>query len=75
MNQPAAPRNRDSVIMIEDDEAAARFGVAADVSTAVGCQAIADRFSDVDVLVNNAAVPRAFEDIPTSSGWRSSRPT
>ena len=41
-------------------------GVAADVGTAAGCQAIVTQFPDVDVLVNNAGVfaPRAFEDIP-----------
>ena len=45
-------------------------GVAADVSTAAGCQALIDRVSDVDVLINNAGVfaPRAFEDI-TDAEW------
>jgi NAD(P)-dependent dehydrogenase (short-subunit alcohol dehydrogenase family) len=45
-------------------------GVAADVATAAGCQAIAQRVPDVDVLINNAGVfaPRAFEDI-TDAEW------
>jgi len=45
-------------------------GVAADVSTAAGCEAIVERVPDVDVLINNAGVfaPRAFEDI-TDAEW------
>ncbi len=45
-------------------------GIAADVSTQAGCQAIAARVPDVDVLINNAGVfaPRAFEDI-TDAEW------
>ncbi|MDB4961934.1 MAG: 3-oxoacyl-[acyl-carrier protein] reductase [Myxococcales bacterium] len=40
-------------------------GIAADVSTAAGCDEIVRQAPDVDVLVNNAGVfaPRAFEDI------------
>jgi NAD(P)-dependent dehydrogenase (short-subunit alcohol dehydrogenase family) len=47
-------------------------GVAADIATAAGCQAIVDRVPDVDVLINNAATfaPRAFEDI-TDGEWMS----
>jgi len=45
-------------------------GIAADVATAAGCQAIAEQIPDVDVLINNAGMfaPRAFEDI-TDAEW------
>ena len=45
----------------------ARFrGVAADVSTAAGCQTLAAALPDVDILINNAGIfePKGFFDIP-----------
>jgi NAD(P)-dependent dehydrogenase (short-subunit alcohol dehydrogenase family) len=41
-------------------------GVAADVSTAAGCKALAAVLPDVDILVNNAGIfePKGFLDIP-----------
>jgi NAD(P)-dependent dehydrogenase (short-subunit alcohol dehydrogenase family) len=45
----------------------ARFrGVAADVSTAAGCQTLAAALPDVDILINNAGIfePKGFLDIP-----------
>jgi len=41
-------------------------GIAADVGTAAGTNAIVARFSEVDILVNNAATfgPKPFEEIP-----------
>jgi NAD(P)-dependent dehydrogenase (short-subunit alcohol dehydrogenase family) len=40
-------------------------GVAADVSTAAGCQTLAETLPDVDILINNAGIfePKAFFDI------------
>jgi NAD(P)-dependent dehydrogenase (short-subunit alcohol dehydrogenase family) len=41
-------------------------GVAADVSTAVGCKALLAALPDVDILINNAGIfePKEFFDIP-----------
>ena len=41
-------------------------GVAADVSTATGCQTLAETLADVDILINNAGIyePKGFFDIP-----------
>jgi NAD(P)-dependent dehydrogenase (short-subunit alcohol dehydrogenase family) len=41
-------------------------GVAADVSTAAGCAALAAALPDVDILINNAGIfePKGFFDIP-----------
>jgi NAD(P)-dependent dehydrogenase (short-subunit alcohol dehydrogenase family) len=41
-------------------------GVAADVSTAAGCKALAAALPDVDILINNAGIfePKGFFDIP-----------
>jgi NAD(P)-dependent dehydrogenase (short-subunit alcohol dehydrogenase family) len=41
-------------------------GVAADVSTAAGCKALAAALPDVDILINNAGIfePKGFLDIP-----------
>jgi NAD(P)-dependent dehydrogenase (short-subunit alcohol dehydrogenase family) len=41
-------------------------GVAADVSTAEGCKALAAALPDVDILINNAGIfePKGFFDIP-----------
>src|SRR3978361_1500667 len=43
-----------------------RSGVAADVSTAAGCKALAAALPDVDILINNAGIfePKGFLDIP-----------
>ena len=41
-------------------------GVAADVSTAAGCQMLVETLPDVDILINNAGIyePKGFFDIP-----------
>jgi NAD(P)-dependent dehydrogenase (short-subunit alcohol dehydrogenase family) len=41
-------------------------GVAADVSTAAGCQTLVAALPDVDILINNAGIfePKGFLDIP-----------
>jgi NAD(P)-dependent dehydrogenase (short-subunit alcohol dehydrogenase family) len=41
-------------------------GIAADVSTAVGCETLAETLPDVDILINNAGIfePKGFFDIP-----------
>src|SRR5471030_1492407 len=41
-------------------------GIAADVSTAVGCQTLVAALPDVDILINNAGIfePKGFLDIP-----------
>src|SRR4029077_15120787 len=41
-------------------------GVAADVSTAAGCQALTAALPEVDILINNAGIfePKGFFDIP-----------
>lgn len=42
------------------------IGVAADVSTADGCDALVTAYPDVDILINNAGIfePKGFFDIP-----------
>ena len=56
----------------ESVKAADMTGVAADVSTAEGCAALADAAHDVDILVNNAGIfqPMPFFDIPDSDWQR-----
>jgi NAD(P)-dependent dehydrogenase (short-subunit alcohol dehydrogenase family) len=47
-------------------------GVAADVSTAAGCNAVVAALPDVDILVNNAGIfePKGFFDIPDADWSR-----
>ncbi|MGM4917533.1 SDR family NAD(P)-dependent oxidoreductase [Tardiphaga sp. 813_E8_N1_3] len=47
-------------------------GVAADVSTAEGCKALASALPDVDILINNAGIfePKGFFDIPDEDWTR-----
>jgi NAD(P)-dependent dehydrogenase (short-subunit alcohol dehydrogenase family) len=47
-------------------------GIAADLSTAAGCTALAAQLRDVDVLVNNMGIfePRAFEEISDADWMR-----
>ena len=47
-------------------------GIAADVSTAAGCDALVTALSDVDILVNNAGIfePKGFFDIPDEDWTR-----
>ena len=47
-------------------------GVAADLSTGDGCQALIRRLPDVDVLVNNLGIfePKPFDQIPDSDWIR-----
>jgi NAD(P)-dependent dehydrogenase (short-subunit alcohol dehydrogenase family) len=47
-------------------------GIAADVSTAAGCDALATALPDVDILINNAGIfePKGFFDIPDEDWTR-----
>jgi NAD(P)-dependent dehydrogenase (short-subunit alcohol dehydrogenase family) len=47
-------------------------GLAADVSTAAGCQLLTERLPDVDILINNAGIfePKGFFDIPDDDWTR-----
>jgi NAD(P)-dependent dehydrogenase (short-subunit alcohol dehydrogenase family) len=47
-------------------------GIAADVSTAAGCDALIAALSDVDILINNAGIfePKGFFDIPDEDWTR-----
>jgi NAD(P)-dependent dehydrogenase (short-subunit alcohol dehydrogenase family) len=47
-------------------------GIAADVSTAAGCDALAEALPDVDILINNAGIfePKGFFDIPDEDWTR-----
>jgi NAD(P)-dependent dehydrogenase (short-subunit alcohol dehydrogenase family) len=47
-------------------------GIAADVSTAAGCNALAAALPDVDILINNAGIfePKGFFDIPDEDWTR-----
>jgi NAD(P)-dependent dehydrogenase (short-subunit alcohol dehydrogenase family) len=47
-------------------------GIAADVSTAAGCDALVAALPDVDILVNNAGIfePKGFFDIPDADWTR-----
>jgi NAD(P)-dependent dehydrogenase (short-subunit alcohol dehydrogenase family) len=47
-------------------------GIAADVSTAAGCNAVVAALPDVDILINNAGIfePRGFFDIPDADWTR-----
>ncbi len=47
-------------------------GIAADVSTAAGCNALVTTLPDVDILINNAGIfePREFFDIPDEDWTR-----
>jgi NAD(P)-dependent dehydrogenase (short-subunit alcohol dehydrogenase family) len=47
-------------------------GVAADVSTAAGCQQVTRAYPDADVLVNNMGIfePKPFEEIPDADWMR-----
>lgn len=52
--------------------AAAVLGVAADVSTAAGCNTLIEAAHDVDILVNNAGIfePKPFFEIPDADWTR-----
>jgi NAD(P)-dependent dehydrogenase (short-subunit alcohol dehydrogenase family) len=52
--------------MVKDMQGAKVRGIAADVSTADGCEALVKALPDVDILINNAGIfePKAFFDIP-----------
>src|SRR3954471_22097652 len=47
-------------------------GIAADVSTAAGCDALVTALPDVDILINNAGIfePKEFFDIPDTDWTR-----
>ena len=47
-------------------------GIASDVSTAAGCQALVAALPDVDILINNAGIfePKGFFDIPDADWTR-----
>jgi NAD(P)-dependent dehydrogenase (short-subunit alcohol dehydrogenase family) len=67
VNGRTAERVDEAVRRIRESAAGAEVrGVAADLSTAEGCDALADAAGEVDVLVNNVGVfrPVAFEAIP-----------
>jgi NAD(P)-dependent dehydrogenase (short-subunit alcohol dehydrogenase family) len=66
-----------TVTALKSEVPGANFrGVAADVSTAAGCDGLVVAAPDVDILVNNAGIfePKAFVEIPDAgTGPASSR--
>ena len=63
----AAPRPRSAVAAIAKGAPGSKVrGVAADVSTAAGCNALVAALPEVDILINNAGIfePKGFFDIP-----------
>ncbi len=62
VNGRTEPRVRAAVELLRQEVPAARVnGVAADLSTAAGCDALLARLADVDILVNNMGI---FEPQP-----------
>jgi NAD(P)-dependent dehydrogenase (short-subunit alcohol dehydrogenase family) len=62
-----------AVIAVHDSvNAAAVSGIAADVSTPEGCEAIVNAIPSVDILINNAGIfePKPFFDIPDADWTR-----
>jgi NAD(P)-dependent dehydrogenase (short-subunit alcohol dehydrogenase family) len=73
VNGRTGARVRAAVDLIRRDvPGAAVTGVAADLSTAAGCQALVSALPAVDVLVNNMGIfePKPFEEIPDADWLR-----
>jgi NAD(P)-dependent dehydrogenase (short-subunit alcohol dehydrogenase family) len=73
VNGRTQARTDEAVRKIESSMSGARVqGVAADLSTAVGCAILVERVPDVDILVNNVGIfePRPFEEISDADWMR-----
>jgi NAD(P)-dependent dehydrogenase (short-subunit alcohol dehydrogenase family) len=73
VNGRTEQRVRDAVRTIEREVPGATVrGVAADLGSAAGCDALARQVPEVDVLVNNVGIfePRPFEEIPDEDWLR-----
>jgi len=76
VNGRTAVKVEAAVKALKSEVPSANFrGVAADVSTAAGCNGLVRAAPDVDILVNNAGIfePKAFVEIPMRTGPASSR--
>jgi NAD(P)-dependent dehydrogenase (short-subunit alcohol dehydrogenase family) len=73
VNGRTQPRVDQAVMQIKSEvPTAAISGIAMDLGTAAGCQALARQLPDVDVLVNNLGIfePKAFEAIEDAEWLR-----
>src|SRR5580658_7430924 len=73
INGRTQPRVDQAVAQIKSEvPTAAITGIAMDLGTAAGCQALARQLPDVDVLVNNLGIfePKAFEAIDDADWLR-----